>query len=80
MLQDLDQTIIYNLCLALLLLQEAGIPPWWRDDIPLLYHDGALVAVADLWLCDGSWLVRDGGKDVWRVRWRRNTDARAIEL
>lgn len=62
------------------LLQEAGIPPWWRDDIPLLYHDGALVAVADLWVCDGSWLVRDGGKEVWRVRWRRNTDARAIEL
>lgn len=32
------------------LLQEAGIVPWMRDRIPLLYADGELVAVADLWL------------------------------
>jgi tRNA(Ile)-lysidine synthase len=32
------------------LLQEAGIVPWMRDRIPLLYSGGELVAVADLWL------------------------------
>jgi len=32
------------------LLQEAQIPPWQRDKIPLLYFDEQLVAVADLWL------------------------------
>jgi tRNA(Ile)-lysidine synthase len=32
------------------LLQEAGIVPWMRDRIPLLYAGGELVTVADLWL------------------------------
>jgi tRNA(Ile)-lysidine synthase len=32
------------------LLQEAGVVPWMRDRIPLLYCDNELVAVADLWL------------------------------
>lgn len=32
------------------LLQAAGIPPWMRPCIPLLYADDCLVAVADLWL------------------------------
>ena len=32
------------------LLQEAGIVPWMRDRIPLLYAGDELVAVADLWL------------------------------
>ncbi|MBU6504439.1 MAG: tRNA lysidine(34) synthetase TilS [Betaproteobacteria bacterium] len=27
------------------LLQEAGLPPWWRDTMPLLYREGALVCV-----------------------------------
>src|SRR5690606_9879646 len=31
-------------------LQEAGIVPWMRGRIPLLYHDGRLVAVGDLWI------------------------------
>lgn len=30
------------------LLQEAGIPPWERDRLPLLYADGKLLAVAGL--------------------------------
>ena len=33
-----------------LLLQEAGIPPWLRDQVPLIYADGELIAVADLFL------------------------------
>jgi tRNA(Ile)-lysidine synthase len=32
------------------LLQDAGIVPWMRDRLPLVYADGRLVAVADLWL------------------------------
>lgn len=32
------------------LLQEAGIVPWMRDRIPLVFSGGRLVAVADLWL------------------------------
>jgi tRNA(Ile)-lysidine synthase len=36
------------------LLQEAGIVPWMRDRIPLLFSGGELVAVADLWMAAGA--------------------------
>jgi tRNA(Ile)-lysidine synthase len=32
------------------LYQEIGIPPWERAAIPLIYLDGKLAAVADLWI------------------------------
>jgi tRNA(Ile)-lysidine synthase len=32
------------------LFQEAGIPPWERDLIPLIYMNGKLAAVGDLWI------------------------------
>lgn len=32
------------------LFQEAGIPPWERDAIPLVYLDDMLAAVSDLWI------------------------------
>ncbi|CAG1020742.1 bifunctional protein TilS/HprT [Patescibacteria group bacterium] len=32
------------------LFQEAGIPPWERDLIPLIYMDNKLAAVGDLWI------------------------------
>ena len=32
------------------LLQEAGIVPWMRDRVPLVYADDQLVAVGDLWV------------------------------
>ncbi len=32
------------------LFQEAGIPPWQRERIPLLYADGQLLAVAGQWV------------------------------
>lgn len=35
------------------LLQEAGVPPWERAALPLIYVDGALAAVAGLWVCEG---------------------------
>jgi tRNA(Ile)-lysidine synthase len=31
-----------------LLLQEAGIPPWQRDRIPLIHQDAQMIAVGDL--------------------------------
>lgn len=34
------------------LLREAGIPPWLRDRIPLLWVGDKLAAVADLWVAD----------------------------
>jgi tRNA(Ile)-lysidine synthase len=32
------------------LLQEEGVVPWMRDQLPLIYADNHLVAVGDLWL------------------------------
>lgn len=34
------------------LFQEAAIPPWRRERIPLLYSDDQLLAVAGLWVAD----------------------------
>lgn len=36
------------------LLQEAGIVPWMRDRLPLIYAAGELVAVADLWVAESA--------------------------
>lgn len=33
------------------LLQAAGIPPWERERLPLVYIDGELAAIADRWVC-----------------------------
>ena len=49
------------------LLQEAHIPAWLRERVPLLYCDGRLVSVAGRWqagdACTGS------GETGWHVRW-----------
>ncbi len=36
-------------------LQESGVPPWWRQRMPMLYRDGQLLAIADLALCQTPW-------------------------
>ncbi|HKE46880.1 MAG TPA: tRNA lysidine(34) synthetase TilS [Rhodanobacteraceae bacterium] len=37
------------------LLQEAGIPPWQRSRMPLVFDaEGALLAVADLWISEAG--------------------------
>ncbi len=33
------------------LLQERGMPPWLRERVPLIYLNGQLAAVGDLWVC-----------------------------
>ncbi len=40
---DTHTRTLKNLC------QQAGIPPWVRVRMPLVFHDGKLIAVADLW-------------------------------
>lgn len=34
------------------MLQAAGVPPWLRQTLPLIYAGEVLVAVADRWVCD----------------------------
>lgn len=50
------------------LFQEAGIPPWQRGRLPLLFGpDGTLLAVADLWRAeDGASLLGGEGS---RIEW-----------
>ena len=49
-------------------LQLAGVVPWMRTRIPLLYRDSTLVAVGDLWLSSEVQQIECGGP-VWRVDW-----------
>ncbi len=35
------------------LFLEYRIPPWLRDRVPLVYDQDTLIAVADLWVCEG---------------------------
>jgi tRNA(Ile)-lysidine synthase len=53
------------------LLQEAGIPPWQRSRLPLVFDDdGALLAVADLWISESGAerLARAKGRLEWSAR------------
>jgi tRNA(Ile)-lysidine synthase len=34
------------------LFQEAGVPPWERAHIPLIFVDNVLAAVAGHWVCE----------------------------
>ena len=48
-------------------LQEAGIVPWMRGRIPLLYRGDRLVAVGDLWLAAA--VAEAPAESRWRVVW-----------
>ncbi|MEP7044002.1 MAG: tRNA lysidine(34) synthetase TilS [Dokdonella sp.] len=53
------------------LLQEAGIPPWQRGRLPLLFQaSGALLAVADLWLSEvgANLFGEEGARLEWQPR------------
>ncbi len=50
------------------LLQEYQLEPWLRDSVPLLYSGDQLVAVGDLWICDGY--VAPAGKSALKLVWR----------
>jgi tRNA(Ile)-lysidine synthase len=47
------------------LLQEAAVPPWERDMLPLLYYKDELVAVAGLWMAK-KFSVK-GSEAGWRI-------------
>jgi tRNA(Ile)-lysidine synthase len=43
------------------LLQEAGLEPWWRERLPLIYQGETLAAVGDLWVCQGYAALEEPG-------------------
>lgn len=49
-------------------LQEAGVPPWLRARIPLLYRKDTLVAVGDLWVANAAADQADD-RSRWQVQW-----------
>ena len=51
------------------LLQEEGILPWHRQQLPLIFSDGRLVAVADLWIAAGA--LAEKGRS---IQWRNKPD------
>lgn len=50
------------------LLQERGVPPWQRARMPLIYVDGQLAAVADLWACEP--FASAAGEPGLRIEWQ----------
>lgn len=55
------------------LLQDWGVPPWWRDRVPLFYVDEELLAIGDLARCE-SYRWREcaqAGEHLWQVSWER---------
>ena len=56
-------------------LQEARVPPWWRDRLPLLYRGEELLAVGDLTQSETRGLQRDGAIEEprWRLIWQRES-------
>lgn len=48
------------------LLQEAGIPPWERQRLPLVYVDGELAAIGDRWVCEP--FAARSGEPGWKLR------------
>ncbi|HET8940925.1 MAG TPA: tRNA lysidine(34) synthetase TilS [Rudaea sp.] len=41
-------------------LQDAGVPPWLRDRIPLVFAQGELIAIGDMFLGDAARALCDG--------------------
>ncbi|KZX59161.1 hypothetical protein A3709_16565 [Halioglobus sp. HI00S01] len=54
------------------LLQEAAIPPWWRDRVPLLQLDGEILAVGALGPCASERWGDVGEEDEasWQLYWK----------
>jgi len=50
------------------LLQEYAVEPWLRNQLPLLFINERLAAVADRWVCDGFAEAQTQG---YRLRWQR---------
>lgn len=50
------------------LLLEYQLPPWLRDRVPLFYANKELVAVGDLWVCEG-WGTKPNQSGV-KIKWQ----------
>lgn len=50
------------------LLLEYQLPPWLRDKVPLFYAQDQLVAVGDLWVCEG-WVARPDESGL-EIKWQ----------
>jgi tRNA(Ile)-lysidine synthase len=59
------------------LLQDAGVLPWWRDRVPLIYAGEQLVAVGDLWIAE-EFAARDG-EEALRIVWEERPQLIANE-
>lgn len=53
------------------LLQEYQVVPWLRESLPLIYSGDELVAVGDLWVCEGFQTDLDGYRI--SLRWPGST-------
>lgn len=51
-------------------LQEAAVPPWQRQNLPLLWEAGEVVGVADLWLSPR--FSGEAPESGWRIRAERD--------
>ena len=49
------------------LFQEYSLEPWLRDRVPLVYFGAELVAVGDLWVCEG--FQAGPNQQGWRLTW-----------
>jgi len=50
------------------ILQEAGIVPWQRDRVPLIYVDGELAWIGGVGVCEGYQI--NSGESGWALRWQ----------
>ena len=53
------------------LFQEYSIEPWWRPHVPLIYADEIMVAVGDIWVCEG-WQSEPGETGL-KIGWTFNS-------
>jgi tRNA(Ile)-lysidine synthase len=60
------------------LLQEAEVPPWHRTRLPLVWVNGTLAAVADLWVA--AEFAADPGAPGLRLEWQDLADTQAAEV
>jgi tRNA(Ile)-lysidine synthase len=62
------------------LLQEAAVPPWWRQRVPLLYWGESLLAIADLALCQTDYLRERPpvGEKNWKLCWKPDSSASEV--
>ena len=49
------------------------MPPWLREQLPLVYDGDSLAAVADLWICEG--FQAEHPEPAFMLLWTRNPSA-----